>query len=507
VDKKTPVRSIDAPAERFRRALRVLVDAGRALTLCSEVHEALRQVAAAVVAELAEHCAIEIGVSVAEGVRFRVEAGRALDRSASGALLEEPLSDGRANFGTIACATSDPGGFDDIARETLRVLSTELGVILAAQKLTRREHRVADRLQRALLPGQLPVVPGAEFHASYRPASDEAEIGGDWFDAFELPGSRVAISVGDVAGHGLDAAVIMGEIRQAIRTAAAGATSPAAVLDYVNRSIALRDSIGMVTAIFGIYEPTTGTLSYSVAGHPPPLLAFRNGMIRALPSGTLPLGCTEELGARDWTFTLPAGARVIFYTDGLIENDRNITDGEKRLVAAARSMSGEATGDDTNFDPAHALQELTFKNGSNRDDAAVLVLTRHSAVRDYFFSAVPVVSAITRAIVADELDANDVPSPRRSGILVALGEAVANAVEHAYRGAAPGLIHLGVSSERDQLVLTVEDFGRWRPFVRREERGRGFELMHALMDGVQIRSTRESTSIVLKARVHEPASA
>ena len=507
MDKNNAVRSIDAPAESFRRALRVLVDAGRALTLCADVQEALRQVAAVVVAEFAEHCSIEIGAAAADGARFRVEAGSAPDRSTSGALLEEPLSDGRALFGTIACATSDPAGFDDVTREALRVLSTELGVILSAQRLTRREHRVADRLQRALLPGQLPVVAGAEFHASYRPASDEAEIGGDWFDAFDLPDSRVAISIGDVAGHGLEAAVIMGEVRQAIRTAAAGATSPAAVLDYVNRSIALRESIGMVTAIFGIYDPASGTLSYAVAGHPPPLLAFRNGMVRALPSGTLPLGCTEELGARDWTFTLPAGARVIFYTDGLIENDRNITDGEKRLIAAARSMTGEATGDDANFDPALELQELTFKGGSNRDDAAVLVLTRHSAVRDYFFSAVPVVSAITRAIVADELDANDVASTRRFGILVALGEAVANAVEHAYRGAAPGLIRLSVSSERGQLVLTVEDFGRWRPFVRREERGRGFELMHAFMDGVQIRSTRESTSIVLKARVHEAAPA
>ena len=501
------MRSIDAPAERFRRALRLLVDAGRALTLCDDVQEALRQVAAAVVADFAEHCSIEVRTAGTDVERLRVEAGRAPDRTTSGALLEEPLSDGRTLFGTIACRTSNAGGFDDIAREALRVLSTELAVILAAQMLTRREHRVADRLQRALLPGQLPVVPGAAFHAAYRPASDEAEIGGDWFDAFELPDSRVAISIGDVAGHGLDAAVIMGEIRQAIRAAAAGATSPAAVLEHINRSIAMRDSIGMVTAIFGIYDPDAGTLSYADAGHPPPLLACRNGMVRALPTGTLPLGCTAELGARDWTFTLPAGARVIFYTDGLIENDRNITDGEKRLMSAARSVTSRTCGGDTGLDPAMALQELTFKNGSNRDDAAVLVLTRHATVQDYFFSAVPVVSAITRAIVADELDANDVTSARRFGILVALGEAVANAVEHAYRGSAPGLIHLGVSSERGQLVLTVEDFGRWRPFVRREERGRGFELMHAFMDGVQIRSTRESTSIVLKASVREAAQA
>jgi serine phosphatase RsbU (regulator of sigma subunit)/anti-sigma regulatory factor (Ser/Thr protein kinase) len=501
------VRSLNAPAERFRRALRVLVDAGRALTLCASVQEALRQVASAIVAEFADYCSIEVRGSAADGLRSKVEAGVRPDRSKGGALLEEPLSDGRTIFGAISCATSDANGFDEVARESLHVLSTELAVILAAQMLMQREHRVADRLQRALLPGQLPVIEGAEFHAAYRPASDEAEIGGDWFDAFALPDQRVAISIGDVAGHGLDAAIIMGEVRQAIRTAAIGATSPAAVLGYVNRMLAMRDSVGMVTAIFGIYDPPTGNLSFAVAGHPPPLLALRNGMVRALPTGSLPLGCVDELNAHDWTFTLPAGARAIFYTDGLIENDRDVNGGEKRLIASVRLMTGSNTGEDTNFDPALALQELTFKDDSNRDDAAVLVLTRHDPVCDYFFSAVPVVSAITRAIVSDELDAHGIANPRRFGILVALGEAIANAVEHAYRGETPGLVHLALATERNDLVLTVEDFGRWRPFVRREERGRGFDLMHAFMDGVQVRSTRKSTSIVLKAKVHEAAPA
>lgn len=496
------MRSLDASAERFRRALRVLVDAGRALTLCANVEEALRQVAVAIVAEFADHCSIELGGQFGDGTPLRIEAGGNPSWSTGGALLEEPLSDGRLTFGTIYCATRSGDGFDDVARESLHVLSVELAVILAALTQTRREHRVADRLQRALLPGQLPVIAGAEFHAAYRPASDEAEIGGDWYDAFALADDRVAISIGDVAGHGLDAAIIMGEVRQAIRTAAVAASTPAAVLDYVNRMLVTRESIGMVTAIFGIYDPPAATLTYAVAGHPPPLFALANGMVRTLPTGSLPLGCVEELGARDWTFTLPAGGRAIFYTDGLIENDRDIADGEKRLAEAARSMTG-ASGDDTSFDPATAIQDLTFKNGSNRDDAAVLVLTRHDPVCDYVFSAVPVVSAISRAIVADELDANHIPNPRRFGILVALGEAVANAVEHAYRGSAPGLVHMSLANESDDLVLTVEDFGRWRPFVRREERGRGFELMHAFMDGVQVRSTRESTSIVLKAKVSE----
>ncbi len=294
----------------------------------------------------------------------------------------------------------------------------------------------------------------------------------------------------------------MGEVRQAIRTAAVAAQSPAAVLDYVNRIIGLREPVEIVTAIFGIYDPETSTLTYASAGHPPPLFALANGLVRRLPSGSLPLGCVESLGSRDWTVTLPAGSQVVFYTDGLIENERDLIAGEKRLVDAVKALTlerrvaGAVCGD-----PALAVEERIFNGASNRDDAAVLVLCREAPISRYVFSAVDTVAPIARAIIGDDLDGLGIDDERRFGVLVAVGEAVANAVEHAYRGGDPGLIRFEMAREEGLFVVTVEDFGRWRPFVRREERGRGIELMHAFMDGVQIHSTHESTRIVLKAQL------
>ncbi len=494
------MRSLDASAERLGRVLDVLVDAGRALTHHSDLRDALSEFAGVLAGNFGDYCEIDVSGLALERERFTVSAGTPPDATAERADIAEQLSDGRRTLGKLLCATSSPNGFDEVTRKAVHVLATELGVALGGKVLMRREHRVADRLQRALLPEHLPDMPGAEFHAAYRPASDEAEVGGDWYDAFPLPDRGLAISVGDVAGHGLEAAVIMGEVRQAIRTAAVAATSPAAVLDYVNRIIALRESIGMVTAIFGIYDPESSRLTYAVAGHPPPIIALANGLVRRLPSGSLPLGCVDSLECYDWTFTLPQGAHVMFYTDGLIENERDLINGEKRLAEAVRALALEWHKDPAaSADPALAVNERIFSGSFNRDDAAVLFLSRADPVPSYVFSAVPVAATLIRGIAAGEMELLGIEKERRFGMLVALGEAVANAIEHAYRGAPPGLLRLQLGNEEGQLTLTVEDFGRWRPFVRRDDRGRGIELMHAFMDGVQIRSTRRSTQIVLRA--------
>lgn len=491
------VPSLDASATRLDRVLDVLVRAGRALTLSPDLRDALAQVAEAVVSDFGDRCEIEI----ISPESLRIAAGQ-VSNDALGDAISEPLSDGHDTFGTITCRSAAANGFDEIARKALNIVATELGVVIAGQALTRREHRVADRLQRALLPENLPEVQGGKFYAAYRPASDEAEVGGDWFDAFHLPDRRVAVSVGDVAGHGLEAAVVMGEVRQAIRTAAVDAQSPAAVLDYVNRIIGFREPVEIVTAIFGIYDPVASTLSYATAGHPPPLFALANGLVRRMPSGSLPLGCVESLGSRDWTVTLPAGAQAIFYTDGLVENERDLIAGEKRLIDAVKALTLERQASGAICaDPALAVEERIFNGAPNRDDAAVLVLSREAPVSRYVFSAVDTVSPIARAIVADELDELEIESERRFGVLVAIGEAIANAVEHAYHGGEPGLIRFETAREDGLFIVTVEDFGRWRPFVRREERGRGIELMHAFMDGVQIHSTHESTRIVLKVQL------
>jgi anti-sigma regulatory factor (Ser/Thr protein kinase) len=223
-----------------------------------------------------------------------------------------------------------------------------------------------------------------------------------------------------------------------------------------------------------------------------------------LPEGSLPLGCADSLDTREWTFTVPEGGRVVFYTDGLIENSRDVIAGERQLREAVRDLLCEETIDGAGaHDPALALQQRIFGGVANRDDAAILTLSRKSPVKSYVFSAVPMAPALARGIAAEKLDQLGVAGDVRFGVLVALGEAVANAVEHAYRGGEPGLIRLELAQEDTRFVLAVEDFGRWRPFVHREERGRGLAIMHALVDGVQIHSTRDSTRIVLKANLTE----
>ena len=493
------VRSLDPSAERLERVLDVLLQAGRALTNSQEIGAALSQIAEAVVCNFSDSCEIDVDGYPGGPDRVSASAGEAVAASGGGEIAEA-LTDGRKRYGTITCRASG-SDFDDATRKAIKVLATELGIVLAGQATMRREHRIADRPQRTLLPGQLPVVPGVEFHAAYLPAGDEAEVGGDWFDAFDLPDRRIGISIGDVAGHGLEAAVIMGEVRQAIRTAAVGADCAATVLEHVNRIIGLGEPMDMATAIFGIYDPESSTLSYVSAGHPPPLIALANGLVRRLPSGgSLPLGCADTLEARDWTFTIPADAQVIFYTDGLIENERDLVAGEKQLAEAVHDLMLRRREFGMPLaDQATALQQSIFSGHSNRDDAAILILSRTAPVESYLFSAVPVVATIARAIVGDELTTLGVEHERRFGILVALGEAIANAIEHAYHGAAPGLIRLKLEHDGRQVSLIVEDFGCWKPFVRGGDRGRGIELMHAIMDGVQIRSTRESTQIVLKA--------
>jgi anti-sigma regulatory factor (Ser/Thr protein kinase) len=492
------VRSLDRSAERLNRVFDVLVQAGRALTHAPAIDDALAEIATSVAANFGDYCSIDMIVNAADPYECSVAAGVAGKSLCAQGRIVEPLKDGRRTFGKLICETYAPDGFDDVVRQAVHALAIHLGIVFAGRVAMLREHRVADRLQRALLPERLPNLPGAALDAAYRPASDEAEVGGDWFDAFNLPDRRVAISLGDVAGHGLDAAVIMGEVRQAIRTAAVAAQSASAVLECVNRIVTLRETIDMVTAIFGFYDPETSQLSYAVAGHPPPLLALADGLVRRLPGGGLPLGCAPAIETTDWTFTLPAASRAIFYTDGLIENERDPIKGEQRLIEVVRGL---LCGDGALDDPAAALQKRIFHGASNRDDAAVLILSRAEPVRSYVFSAVPIVAPIARAIVARAITEFDFDAERRFGVLVALGEAVANAIEHAYRGGKPGVIRLALERHPKLLSMIVEDFGHWRPFIRRDDRGRGIELMHAFMDSVQILSTRQSTKIVLKTKI------
>jgi anti-sigma regulatory factor (Ser/Thr protein kinase) len=379
-------------------------------------------------------------------------------------------------------------------------LALRVAVSVDAAQVYAREHHVADTLQRALLPARLPVDSWLAFDAAYRPGAQEAAVGGDWYDAFRLPDGRIAFSIGDVAGHGLRAAIVMGEVRQAFRAAALNPVSPSLVLERANTIVNMRANPVMVTAIFGIVDPRDATVTYASAGHPAPILALPGGSVALLPKDGVPLGIVDEVGATDWTFTVPPGAQLALYTDGLIEYDRDVVQGEETLLDAARKSVVFGAKE-----PAQDLLRRVFDARVNTDDVAALVISASDAPADRFtfaFSAVPMAVPIARRSLQRFLVGLGYDEEARFAILTAAGEAIANAVEHAYPDA-PGTVRLQAHVRDDALAIFVEDDGQWKPAQRREERGRGLPLMRALMDAVEIRTHQARTEVRLTIAVGE----
>ncbi|HET9393098.1 MAG TPA: SpoIIE family protein phosphatase [Candidatus Rubrimentiphilum sp.] len=462
--------------------------------------------AALCVARLADYCAIagqsgegeEFFYEADQGKKLRLKRGHPVQieqglRSRGFAnVLIIPLPGRQGTVGAFALAAREAGKFDDATRKIAEILGLQIANALDQATLFERQHHVADRLQRALLPASFPRVPGGQLDGAYRPASEEAEVGGDWYDAFELPDHRIAISMGDVAGHGLEAATIMGEVRIALRAAAVGERSPAAVLEQINSVTNLRGGIGMVTAIFAYYDPAGRELTYAVAGHPPPALIVEGGFAGYLPGGGVPLGIGNAIDTRDWTITLPPRSWVIFYTDGMTEYGRDVIAGEERLLeAGVRACESDPEN------PAMALQERIFNESVNRDDAAALALSCFDGPvpTRMEFSAVPMTAPIVRAMIHRFCDEHKLADDQRFALTTAIGEAVANAVEHAYRNDDDGRFEVRLSAQNDCIAVQVQDRGQWRTFERRDDRGRGMIMMHELMDRVRINSTQHGTCL------------
>jgi PAS domain S-box-containing protein len=231
-----------------------------------------------------------------------------------------------------------------------------------------RERRIAMTLQGAFLTEHLPSVAGFAFDAVYRPADNEAEIGGDWYDAIELDDGRVVISIGDVAGHGLDAAVVMGKLRQTIRAVARIVDfDPVAILDATDRSLRCEAADTICTAFVGVLDPRSQTLSFASAGHPPPLLRSNETIVELRGRG-LPLGLRRPGEGRGDSLALPQTGMLVLYTDGLIESTRDLEAGERRLRDALGAV------DDTTGAPARYIAERVLANGA-RDDVAILAVT------------------------------------------------------------------------------------------------------------------------------------
>jgi CHASE3 domain sensor protein len=248
----------------------------------------------------------------------------------------------------------------------------------SAERHVESLQRVVDAFHRAQLPQALPSSPYVSFNATYVPAEEVTAMGGDWYDVFTLDDRRYVFSIGDVTGHGLEAAIVMGRVRQTIFTLASIENDPAAILERANDVLRTQGD-HIVTALCGAIDARSGAVTLATAGHPPALIVPPTGKIRELSSSAPPLGATERLQVSCRNEQLFPGEMLVCYTDGIIENERNVIEGEARL---RRVLSSLRTSE--RREPAPAIRDRILGKHRGRDDVAILTIRRSQlqAVQD-----------------------------------------------------------------------------------------------------------------------------
>lgn len=274
-------------------------------------------------------------------------------------------------IGVLEVGGSAAAGLGEDDRGLLVAASERAAVAISRAQVHERERRISETLQRALLPARLPDVAGFSLAARFEPGTDM--VGGDWYDALPLPSGEVALVIGDVAGKGVRAAVMMGELRSGLRAYALDAGGPDEVLARLDR-LASQSSHDMATVTVAMLDPGTGAVRYASAGHLPPLLLDPGGSAALLSGGHAgPLLAYRPAGSA--TTRLHPGACLLLYTDGLVERRGEVIDeGLARLVRAAAGHRG-AAGPLCDA----LLERLHDDAGGPHDDKAVMAVQRSVA--------------------------------------------------------------------------------------------------------------------------------
>ena len=261
-----------------------------------------------------------------------------------GHVVVTPLMAGSGPLGVLAVGRcADHPGFTDTDVVVVEQLARQTAVGLVNAATSARDHTVAETLQRSVLPDTLPEIPGLDLAVRYLPGTAGVDVGGDWYDAFPLEGDRIGLVIGDVVGHNISSASIMGQMRHLLRAYAVDTSDPGEVLRRTARAQARLLPDALATVVYALLDPATGELSYANAGHPPPVWAAASGQAGFLDdaSGVM-LGAPIEPEFTVGRQTLAPGTSLMFYTDGLIEDrTRDISDG---LSALADVMSGVMGG-------------------------------------------------------------------------------------------------------------------------------------------------------------------
>jgi len=322
-----------------------------------------------------------------------------------------------------------------------------------------------------------------ELSAHYRPGSTEADIGGDWYDAFQNAAGEIVVTIGDVTGKGIEAARLMVLMRQAIRVAALDTNDPRKIADTCNRLLLADDEHRLASAFIGVIDPETRLLRYVSAGHAPPMLRLPDRSIRSLRPPSPPVGAFRNVEFELHEESCPDRSMLVLYTDGVVEITRDIDAGEQMLESVLRSDAIVHAANPAEF------VERAIGNLAPRDDIAILVVNFAPSELRWQFEAADVRSAYA---MRDEFFQSllNLCRPSEEDLVscgVIFAELIGNAVRHA-----PGPLSVSLELRDGAPVLHVIDRGPGFSFEPRlpaniwSETGRGLYLISKLAHKVEV---------------------
>ena len=343
-------------------------------------------------------------------------------------LLGVPLVVEREVIGVLHVGSLTRREFHESDIELLQLVANRVALSIERSRLM-VQGQIAATLQRSLLPRKLPQVPGLRMAARYLPAADESAVGGDWYDVIELNNQCIGFVIGDVAGHGMAAATFMGQLRSAIRAYALDTSGPGEVITKL-AEFSHRMHTRMATVIYATLNLSTWEVRFARAGHPYPLLLRTDGSADFLSeTGGPPLGAVGGQTYDEQRLTLLPGETLVLYTDGLIERrGRKLSDGETALVEVASSAPDE---------PELKCQAITSRLTEDiaiADDIAILTVQTvglHELL-EVEVPAEPAQLATARHLIRRWVEANHGTDDDCAAFAIAVSEACANSIEHAY---------------------------------------------------------------------------
>jgi PAS domain S-box-containing protein len=415
--------------------------------------------------------------------------GTALDSSIETAevssLMASPLVVKGKLAGVVEVGARSARRFTLEDESLLILMADRAGLAIEHARAYEREVSNVEMLQRSLLPDRLPQIDGIQLAARYKPGG--ADVGGDWYDAIVLEGGRVGVAMGDVVGHGIGAAALMGQLRHAMRAYALEGHSPAGVLDRLDRVVRSLDGGQMATLLYLVMDEDHGTVTFASAGHVPPLVISPGGEAEYLATApNPPLGVFESPQHNEKRTKLAPGSTIVLYTDGLVE-ERGVSI-DQGLEALRLAASQDACHPD---ELCERLVAAMLAIHPANDDIAVLALRALPAAPHPLHLEIP--SDPTRLGQMRRDLGSWLREAGATGevvevIQMACHEACSNAIEHGY-SFGEGVVCLDAELDDGRVILTVRDKGHW---IERGDdgplryRGNGLPLMHALMDSVEL---------------------